>query len=807
MSPGYCSLSLTRECPAQKISPFVMPGDSTKRAVPTNVFYEEGSGIWSSFNVTSLRVPFPEYSPNPPRNLHAKYVRQPQWLTNAHPFVAFWPLYPPFTGPLFSRLNICQQNLKITHLGHDRYMLDSDIIQSWDRLEQGLLDVSFILLRRAYDTAAEPALLQLPSECGYRNQHRQENFVRISAFKSRDAFVGLSALCSFAIASNLTGTESDYSDPPWLTACAAKGVLPQWLHLLRDSFVCKFGPGVRPGAYVNGYESTWARSFPAFLRAAIPIWIWWGEEGQFVNDQTTMIHYLPTSNEVAIARDRASRTIPGRCGTHSSSNAPTLSRDAGDLPPTPLPGSRQKRGENWEEFSSRMAGEHAAYHEEMETAQDEEIRRSKEMKAELERMDELASKPTIGIAMFEWISAGGGYHLRQLVHRQEWEARWGFFAPSTRYYDGFTDEWDLTPSVTTGRPHEFEVHADDAFACASTSQPEIPGEEGSSTPSLETHYSSPSNVTAHQRTSSPTATGLIYLGDVQNIWGGEIKQSHMEPPSLLSILRERYGFLVQAPYTTDARMVQNNETPMTHSKILQTMSTLAVKTCMGSDFERAAIDLFTRVTSWESGPIAFAPLWDFEPSFRERILNHHHFLYQKVSDDLHLIGIRTKPLEKQWYLLAVNSATTVLQIFRESPTGVLAAVRFLLRWGIPFGTPRCRREKPYTPERRSRGLGHRPIGFQPNIVDYKAYEDVKAFILHSALGRAALMEGGILWRLAWEVAAHKSVTQGPSSLSQSTGRTWGTLRGQFLVDDQLETADEDVICGVYHVYTGMYAIS
>jgi hypothetical protein len=99
------------------------------------------------------------------------------------------------------------------------------------------------------------------------------------------------------------------------------------------------------------------------------------------------------------------------------------------------------------------------------------------------------------------------------------------------------------------------------------------------------------------------------------------------------------------------------------------------------------------------------------------------------------------------------------------------------------------------------GLDYHPN--KPDVVEYLAYEEAKKDVLQSNIGQAALLQGRIVWRLAQDAVKMKAMTRGPLVLSKMQGCMVGTLDGAVLVDNILEDADEDVIYGVYHVYTSM----
>lgn len=297
----------------------------------------------------------------------------------------------------------------------------------------------------------------------------------------------------------------------------------------------------------------------------------------------------------------------------------------------------------------------------------------------------------------------------------------------------------------------------------------------------------------------------IYLADVETTYGSLVPQSTVDLPHFAAVLWSRYGFVAPEPYTPHARLAAGVNVEPTANNVRRAMSNLCVKTCMGKDesrYDRPFFDVYHHVMKGSEDVTVFPPLWDFDPGFRTHILEDTYFHYRRVSSGLHLIGVRDKPLHEQWYLLALEDATTVLQIFRERYGTIGAIVTGLVRQGIAFSTVKCARRGP-TPARESQsvGLGKRPHGYKFDVVEYMAYESAKNNLLETSVGRTAVTHGGIIWRLAKEMVQMKAIKNGPSRLCTSDGGIIGKWNEYLLVDDRLSLCDEDVICGVYYVAT------
>jgi hypothetical protein len=755
----------------------------TTRAVPTTVFYDSEIGIWSSPNVPSLVRPIPPYQTEPPSNLRYDQLRSPHWLPDFYPYLAFWPLNPSWTGPIFGRLNFNAQSLEIVKLPHDTHALPLPLIAAWRRLEVGLLGLAEFLLRRRFKNLAHFRFMQLPSDCGYRRDHIEPKFVRKCAYKSRDAFVTLAAICSFAIAANMTDRDSPGANVEWITACQREGVHAQWLADLQDSFVCNFSPGFRAGAYVFGLESPWAACIPAFQIANIPLFIVWGRKSG-VPRHEDMQAYLPTDEEVKIARRLSARPV---LGTHYS---------ALDGPPEPYSGSRQKRGETQDEFVSRMCREELEYSV-MESEAEQFERQGRMHQANSEQHDTALEEPTIGTAIFEWVELPGGYFLRKQIPRLDWKSKWVLKPSYQKRYYSLIDEWD------------FDADLGDAGQSQGANMED--GEPSSNEDGLDFMQDSLQDYGVQPTNDDLPAIDKendVYREDLRSVYGVHVPVSIVDVQSLADVLRLRYGFMSRFPYTTHPRMKNLLHTNKTAKDVQRAVGNLGVKHSKDTELWPAVLDLYNFIIANGKTPMAFASLWDYSPTFKNIITEHKTFQYYRVDSKLHLIGVTGESLHSQWYLLAIREATTVLQIFRSELKTHGDITRMLISHGIPFSTVKClSREPAHTITRQSMGLGRRELGHTFDIIEYLAYEKAKNDVLSSSIGRAALTEGGIVWRLAKDIVRYRAVLRGPSESAKMQGNVVGHLGSHLLVDDKLQTADEDIICGVYHLPTGIYYIS
>ncbi|TFK31245.1 hypothetical protein BDQ12DRAFT_619217, partial [Crucibulum laeve] len=104
----------------------------------------------------------------------------------------------------------------------------------------------------------------------------------------------------------------------------------------------------------------------------------------------------------------------------------------------------------------------------------------------------------------------------------------------------------------------------------------------------------------------------------------------------------------------------------------------------------------------------------------------------------------------------------------------------------------------------STSLGVLPRLHKFTLEDYRKYERERDKIFASPSGRAALMAGGMTWRLAQGIVLERLVIKGPSKDVRRIGAVYGTPDVlSILVDDGLHVTAEDIIHGTYFVQTGL----
>ena len=175
----------------------------------------------------------------------------------------------------------------------------------------------------------------------------------------------------------------------------------------------------------------------------------------------------------------------------------------------------------------------------------------------------------------------------------------------------------------------------------------------------------------------------------------------------------------------------------------------------------------------------------------------------KSTTDVYFVHRKVQNASASWTIV-LTDPVSVLECMRARATDYRSLLRHLLQRGIPFRTVQKNDQKLHWTSRQPQSL--LPCRLEVSSltpVDYIQYVNrVRSLILgNQRVCRAALMAGGILWRLVIEAASFDHVLSGPS-LEQLAHVFTAQRSGDFPVfeeyfDDTLTPDEEDIICGVF----------
>lgn len=156
------------------------------------------------------------------------------------------------------------------------------------------------------------------------------------------------------------------------------------------------------------------------------------------------------------------------------------------------------------------------------------------------------------------------------------------------------------------------------------------------------------------------------------------------------------------------------------------------------------------------------------------------------------------------WTIVLTDPVSALECMRCRATDYKSLLKHLLQRGISLRTVQKDKQALHWSSRQPASA--LPIRLQINSlsnVDYIQYvQRVRSLVIgNKRVSRAALMSGGILWRLVVEVATFDHVLDGPSheqlAAVLNVREAGSFTRNETYYDDTLTQYEEDIICGVF----------
>ena len=791
----------------------VLVDEITRRAL-----WHDAAGLVVSLNNSSLP------------KLSARSHHQPAFFDDSEIWKAFLPKNGVFNAPLFDRFDLTGPQIleAVVQLGPDTFSLPETIISSWSHLENALLDVAYHSLATHPKSSSIPPITwpRSPHECGYRRTHRSPIIVLRSALRSQEAFHPLCAVVTFILS---LWTKSDslraapFRSAYWLLTHRFDAPLqPSWIDQFSRTHVCNITPAFRAGCFVNPYTSCWGPWLSNFVRAGIQVWVVWGrdvlnfkpsfssqhckffepflppleviQKAKSTFEESNALHlrspfvpaWVPTRDPAPFTPSAASVEQlrlpfvaadspiqhPIEPSTSSVELPPSPAPSVAPQPPTlaaeapqPPPNSRQRRGEALVDFLNRLA-EGKRKSEALETSSETQSRIDREISATKKGYSKSST-------VFQWEEIQGHY-LRVKVDRIEIPGLWNDFPASRRVFHSHLNEWDLCPPI----PPFSEILTQEDLTEMQQYDDELDALDNAPTT-----LKPPSDQFAAQ-----------HAGQIDEL-ASQLPSSQPVslPFDIVEHLKDRYGFDVhRRPFWT----------PNLHGpKVADVNVAKGRLLCQSAPHPillAPAIENFCNVLANQGVRVHnLSSAWDLQ-KLQLEIPGLRLSLGSYVNDDRMYVVSPTTAVQGSWNI-CLHNPTTVLQIYRNRWASLDTIVQELAFRGIPFNTG-VPDPSPKVIEKRyeSKGLGLRAVGYSPRSSDYNAYVAARTDVLRSHLGRAALLHGGLISRLARDTVGVSDILSGPEP---STSVMLGSVGGVKLVDDELSDYLLDVISGVYYVET------
>ena len=762
-------------------------------------------GIFTSPNCRSS-PPFP--LPEPFSSLES--TQTAARANHTYPWLAMVPTAPRFDDPLLDGLSLkSPRALEIVTISQTTYRLNDNSITSWAEVEDRLLYVARALSKqsRKFLGAVKPPS---PFTFGYKKSYNTAEDTLKAAQQSHLAFRVLMGYCGFCMATH-TPDINDHSDfrRCWEMDLAKQKVPHNVIDLVRNSELNLFNANY-PRAGVVVYHDCKMLSFmSALVKWDVPVWIYWGAvNGPLFGYESKFFKFSPPYQD-EIDRGLSMLRRPSR----SSSSPPIFE------------GSGQQPGELGLVYIARRAREIA----EFVMKADERERAVFYSKAAAQMTHPLPSFP--GPRVWTW-QRKDGYDLKSSTTRSDAIQIWRDFEDSHRRYDPQRDEWDLfyeaIPSTTPHFSGILKLKSPSYQLSPSANEPNFEMLESS----LDMHNDElpplpddpqppdlpiPSDLPAFDQSGEkawkqpkimPRSNMAPDIGQPHSFDSAITAPEWSHSQGLEDHLYGRFGF---SPLHCQSSC--SNEA-LSWDKICKTLGDTvhAVEnrncSCIRAFVtymiqNHADIGALQRYRAFDLSADAENPFQN-ESSLGARLLHHNGQRLYNINPK--------QDLERQpsWKLVVADPAA-VLQCFRASLGGSIRnAARLLLHNGIPFNTFKYFSQTSSDSHKRVtyaiHKLTHRPLRHIPDTDDYSRYEEIRDRILTRPYKRAALLEGGIVWRLALHALQYSTdselfITQGPSEDAFSRGRVL-ELSDEKLYDDILRDNEKDLICGVYELETG-----
>ncbi|KAF7983368.1 hypothetical protein HWV62_22357 [Athelia sp. TMB] len=694
--------------------------------------------------------------------------------SNKYPFLGFVMVKPRYSHILLQRLNYTFNNLPVS-VQNREWVLDGDLVRQWAELECSLIEITnFLFNRFQVMLPVDVDFFPFPSSYGFAHGRPNEVQMRKVAMKARAAFGPLMALCSYMIALTPSFT---IENPPWAASLSdIKGSIkipPAWLTEFCTCSIADFTIGNPRVGVVFTPDCQFLEYVPNFVRANVPVWILW-TQSEWYSKVPTVKRYCPPTDDVRHAY--LNRAIP--------QEETPCAYDVGDIGPLEVPpdverNSRQIKGESPEVFFARRDRDNRITIAK-ETAAACQARRQREAAARGHQMP-----GSRGAMVFIW-EQEGSFWIRRALGRQHVPAVWPDIPDKTRRYDGFSDEWDVYPMWDAPAVMDGEMHDATHSVVGASEEPAA---------------SPPQNAILHHLPS----VKADYSRDLGEAYRG--RKRNDEPhviEGLEAILKYRYGykFCLCGPDQAVKRIKAAQDWNGARKVLCDLTSLWKEENLQDCVINFVNYALTSRVPS---------ALWDFDLSSDSpinpngehvrvvRLQNRQSVKYEIVPTS----SIIPPGGEAPWRLL-VDDPLTALECVRRSTSQLSKQdyVSFFLDTGRPFSTqafvhpPPPPRLPPAKTRYSQGGLGTRPAQYNATNLDYLAYEAKRDVFLLCDRARAAVMKGGIVWRLTVHSVNPDIVLYGPVDLGSGVySRNDGEIYGSW--DDELTEDELDLVVGVY----------
>ena len=726
-----------------------------------DIFYSPNS----SRQVAAPPPPIPQHNIFNYRSVCLADFSQPRWWSAEFGWLSFVSLSPSFASFPFDCLTCIPYYCEVVDAG---YRFNSNVAGRWSKLDSFLLYITTSLIKAAKVSIIRPFS---PWAFGYLDAFKHTGTPHRRATLGRDWFVIWMGMLSYliAIVDNHRTSTLDDAVPTWFEILATLGFDQGWLSGIHSSTVCSFSPFTpRTGVFVHLCEED--RSLPPidfFCKYHVPVWYPWGpQQEKRAANHHWFTAYAPLPEQLQAATSSLVR-IP---------SPPPRSRVRPNTAEGSAPTSEKKARQTWHEFFAARDKRHA----EMEKRESTSNRQK--------RLNRQQKPPTKKTKVFRWLvsldhDADPDQRFRTLITRKEHDDWLDYYSSEQKRYDAWENEWDL---CTEFGDDDLDLYLDQSDGIISYTTETVDPHLRDEPPPSFSRY--------HQR--SPSPAPLTGESD-------DAPPAMTESSDFVQLLAQRYGFvpsLTVSPNTAGAVDQKQWDKCMRAIGLRQLDGNIS-----SSPLDKTVIDFIQKIIRAERPG---ENEWDLDSNNRNALVATGRVLHVCcINKDIFLF---TFPASSFPWKLALTNAVDALYVCRlDVGLDQYDVARRLIEQGIAFRTLLPLRIIPSLaqPPSLSRLIPIRLSGYNFTTRDYATYQRQRDAILASPQGRAALLRGGIIWRLARDSLSFDGALQGPS-ITTTVHRNGFSLEylpsGGQLWDDDLSTEELDLISGAYCCYTGLF---
>jgi hypothetical protein len=756
------------------------------------------------------------------KNARLDRFQQPQWWTAPYGFLAFVPLIPAFDGAAFGCLRDISAYICSSYEDLGKFILSPEKVVQWMDLENLLFLVSSFL-KNDKRFFFGPSLAPIaPSYIRYHLPFDTPRAARLRATAARDWFVVLMGHLSFLLGHFEDDNHNSHIGiPRWFPSLESKGIPQSWLCSLQASTVCNFSSRCpRVGLFLDFLdiqkdqpEVKW------YTRLNIPVWYPWTARHEKAVKETPQLGYLqPPLDLLQTAATFIIRNptaiLPSALLTFSSAQ-PFPPSSAHPLPSHPQSPCAPRRffdeqqpyqgmddgsaasGANLQ--ATRMA--HIATKPWLKFFQArDELNKTKlatETPAQRQTRVNRERKPPIkkvDVFSWDWSDEDPLQLVRTRVTRREGEDILSSFSDSQLVYDSYSNVWDACDYF--GQPDDDTDDESSALPHAPITSVVANNDGNSEQLEHEAFYRDQISK-LHALPPSERFKKLFLSYSSDTLPKPDLTQDAFD---ILGYLTFHYGFVPPLP-------LQSNS-PVDLKDWEENIKNIGLDVRKNASSVDLAAPIVNFLKGFRSAAGPSQELWDLRLGNR-RPVGRPVSIISKHNNNLFFLSPHSLHEPHCPWTIALTTAADALFVYRLLMGKKFSAISLgyvLVDEGIRFLTlqPLLPVSIPSSIRTVRTVIPIRVRDYTFNVSDYHAYVQERARLLSSPRGRAALLEGGIISRIAKEHLGHDCAALGPSPAVtvRYQGFSFRDSAGTTYWDDKLTDDEILIICGLYRCYTG-----